>query len=900
MSVTRTTLTAVVPADLATDLVRRPSLDRFLPDIERARLTVVRGPAGWGKTSAMLQWSEAFGRAGRPVLWLAARSGLADLSSFIEAFKIAGIRAGLPWHDVGSQQDDVARSMLLAVPPGLRPVLIIDDAHLLGQEVFDFLARLIDGIEDAATLMLAFRGESRLPLARLRVLGRLAEFDGGDLALPRDEAAEIVVRRVGGPVEANALQKILDETDGWAAGIVAASNLYRRERDQGARVPRLAQLWDEITAYFDEEVLAKQPEDVRRFLIETSILDELNLAACAAVTTELETKRLFATVLADGIFVKPVETANLSFAYHPLFRRFLSERAAVSLGTGHGDLHRRASLFYMSAGDEPRAIEHAATSGDQTFLGDQLEALCEELTYKGYLFRVAELGGALPWPLLSTRPMLLLALAWRRIRNLGFASAERLIAAAVAYRANGIEDGSIAPFDAQRLDHHIRHRRLMLASAQDRMIEVERDTGDLLDELGDDYPYLSCSLLAQLMSARRELYHFHDIMKLEAETRRALCRPGSEFASIALKSSIAPTLMAQGKTELTRSLLCEALARAEGLQAAASAIAPLPALPLAELLYDANELAEAQALVERHLASVRQWGFVDQFASGYLTRARLAFARGDVGGALAGLQEAHLVALECGLDRLRAFVIAEQVRILIKSGQVEEAEAAFRAGDLNPEQEPVPTLNPTRRHESIAVAWLRIQIQRHRLSRARAIARRWLEFVKRRGAIRSAVVFELLLAEISVLQGNRTEAKRAVRAAVELAEPGGWLRIFIDEGEVITTLLAESYGASPSVDSAVDRFAEQLLAISRTGASTPAVSDSESEDEEVSLAGQLAGREIDVLFMVKGGLLNREIGDRLGMTEGTVKWYMQQIYDKLGVRRRQQAVIRARQLGVLP
>lgn len=172
--------------------------------------------------------------------------------------------------------------------------------------------------------------------------------------------------------------------------------------------------------------------------------------------------------------------------------------------------------------------------------------------------------------------------------------------------------------------------------------------------------------------------------------------------------------------------------------------------------------------------------------------------------------------------------------------------------------------------------------------------------MKRRGAIRSAVVFELLLAEISVLQGNRTEAKRAVRAAVELAEPGGWLRIFIDEGEVITTLLAESYGASPSVDSAVDRFAEQLLAISRTGASTPAVSDSESEDEEVSLAGQLAGREIDVLFMVKGGLLNREIGDRLGMTEGTVKWYMQQIYDKLGVRRRQQAVIRARQLGVLP
>lgn len=889
--------TAVLPPATSIELVRRSSLDRFLPEIANARVTTVSGPAGSGKTSAMLQWADAFRESGRPVLWLSTRAGLADIGSFTHALKLAGARAGLPWHSVAPRQDAVAWVALLMAAEDLRPVMFVDDAHLLGDEVLNFLATLIGSARDTATLVLGSRGRLRIPLARLRSLGRLVEVEDSDLTLPRDEAAEIVVRRVGGPVEANALQRILSETNGWSAGIVTASNLYRRERSRGVRSPELSGLWGEIAAYFEEEVLAAQPKEVRQFLIDTSILDRLTPAACAAVMDDDSAEELLASVVSEGIFVQPFEQAQSCYVHHPLFRRFLLERAAVALGTKHAELHRRASQFFVTVGEELRAVEHASASGDETFLADQLDQLGEELTYKGYLFRVAELGGGLPWQLLSVRPMLLLLLAWRRIRNLGFASAERLIAAATACRARGIDDGSLTPFEAERLQHHIRHRHVMLSSAQDHMSDVERDAGALLAELGDDYPYLSCTLLAQLMSARRELYHFHDMLKLEAETQRALGRPGSDFASIALKASIAPTLMVQGKTALTTRMLREALAKAESLPGASAAIAPLPALPLAELLYDLNELEEAHSLVEQHLFAVRQWGFVDQLASGYLTRARLAFARGDVAAALAGLQEAHVVALECGLDRLRAFVVAEQVRMLVKSGQLEEAEAAFRAGDLNPDQEPIPTLNPTRRHESIAVAWLRIEIQRHRLARARKIARRWLEFVRRSGAIRSAVVFELLLAEIAVLQGNRTEAKRAVRAAAELAEPGGWLRMFIDEGEVIATLLANSYGTSPAPDSPVDRFAERLLALTRSGA---AATPGDGNEEEASLTGQLAGREIDVLMMVHAGLLNREIGDRLGMTEGTVKWYMQQIYDKLGMRRRQQAVIRARQLGVLP
>src|SRR3546814_5558549 len=153
----------------------------------------------------------------------------------------------------------------------------------------------------------------------------------------------------------------------------------------------------------------------------------------------------------------------------------------------------------------------------------------------------------------------LLALAWRRIRTLEFASAEKLIGAAEMAIEARISDQIYDSYDGDRMRNMLRHRRIMLEAGRDNMTGIEQEAEALLADLGDDEAYLSCTLLAQLMAARRELYHFHDMLKLEAETRKALGRPGSRFASIALKASVAPTLMAQGKTGFARQFLEEAL-----------------------------------------------------------------------------------------------------------------------------------------------------------------------------------------------------------------------------------------------------------------------------------------------------------------------------------------------------
>lgn len=433
----------------------------------------------------------------------------------------------------------------------------------------------------------------------------------------------------------------------------------------------------------------------------------------------------------------------------------------------------------------------------------------------------------------------------------------------------------------------------MLDVARDDMARVERPAEQLLAEFGDDEPYLSCSILAQVMSARRELFHFQDIMKLEAEARRALDRPGSNFAAIPMKSSIAPTLAAVGKVDAARAMLEDALAMSRTLPAGTSGLSALPGLPLAELHYDLGEFAEARALIEENLGAARTWGFVDQLAAGYIIQARLLATDGDLQGADKVLDEAHLLALEHGLDRLRAYVVGEQVRILTRNGDPLAAERAFRAGGLEPAGDPFPTLEPTRQSEAIAIAWLRVQIQKHNLAAARNVAKRWFGFAKRNGAVRSGVIFELLLAKIAVLSGDLSEARRAIRGAVTLAAPAGWTQVFLDEGDAIGSLLIEAYADAPSSDDLTDRFARRLVS-AFTGA--PPL---DTENDEIGLGNRLLNREIEILKMVAAGLRNREIGNRVGLTEGTVKWYMQQIYDKLGVRRRPQAVMRARQLGLL-
>jgi LuxR family maltose regulon positive regulatory protein len=871
--------------------INRPHLDVMIDAVDGSRVTTICAPAGYGKTITVLRWAEALADRDRPILWLAARAGIGSLDEFVAALISAANEAGLPWGSLpfGLPPHEALARLTAARPH--HPVLIVEDAQLLPREVFDLIALLVASAGDSLTTILVSRSSRTIPVARLRSLGHLVEVGVRTLRFSLAETFELISRSDRGPVDAAWVEQLAHDTEGWPAGVAIARAIRRTRR--GSNTPaRLNGLRREFESYFDEEVISPEPLAIRNFLAATAVLDELTPAACAA-TTELEDAREMLTIVEEtGLFLEATDDERTSYRYHPLFREVLLRRLNDLEPLRGAEFQRRASRFFAATGQPDLALDHAERSGDRAFIADQLELLAEKLTYQGKLYRIVHLTLGMPSTMLVQRPRLALALAWRSIRSLAFESAETLIAMAESDVNARRADEKLETPETHHLLMVIEHLRIMYAAARDKMREVEQRGEPLLQELGDAEPYLSCTLLAQLMTARRELYHSQDMLKLEAEVRHALNQKGSDFAAIALKASIAPTMAVQGRVEAAEHLLREALSAAQSLAAGPrEGIAALPALPLAELLYDRGAFQEAHALVETYLPPAREFGFVDQLAAGHIVRARLIFNKGDLITAVKALEETQVLAIECGLDRLRAYAVGELVRMLIRSGEAGCARKMLEASGLYPEAEPYPTLNPTRQNESVAIAWIRIEMQGSRLAQVRKVAKRWSDFVLRNGALRSAMVFELLLAEIAVLSGDRSEAQRAVREAVMLAAAAGWTQVFVDEGEAIGTLLAEAYGQGAAVESVADRFGEQLINFFR---GAPAA----ANEEDYSADSRLVKREIDILRMVSGGLRNREIGNRLGLTEGTVKWYMQQIYDKLGVRRRPQAVTRARQLGL--
>lgn len=883
--------TVITPPRASHAHIDRPRLRSMLNRIDQSRVTAICAPAGFGKTGTALLWADALAQQGRPVLWLAARAGIFGIDGFLQALGAACAANGIDWLASGSGDPAATFVGAVAALPS-RPVLVIDDAQILPPETLDLVTQIVMSARDATTVIIISRSARTIPLARLRSLGYLVEVGVPELCFSFEETCDLARAISDCEPDREHARQIHDDTQGWPAGAAMALSIENRCRLRGeiAQV-RPSGLRREFETYFDEEVMSLEERPIRDFLVATIVLDELTPSACAAVTGADDARSMLQLVEESGLFLHEVDTERSSYRYHPLFRQMVLRRLNDLDPARASELQRRASMHFAAVGDSLKAVDHARQSGDEIFLADQLERLANPLTYAGYLYLVDDLASSFASSIFESRPNLALAIAWRRIRSMAFESAEMHIAFAEEELRRRIESDS-EQLEARALDLAIQHRRLMLAAARDDMEAIKGGAESLLRQLGDTEPYLSCTLLAQLMTSRRELYHFQDMLRLEAEVRRALSRPGSDFASIALKASIAPTLAAQGKVETAEALLREALAYARNVNG--TGVAAIPALPLAEILYDRGELEEARSLVDEYLPVARQWGFVDQIASGHLVRARLQFNSGDVAGAYKTLEEMQVLAIECGLDRLRACAVSEHVRMSIRCGEPSEARAVLNASGLVPTTEPVPTLNASRRQESVAIAIIRLEMQEHRLAQARRIAKRWSEFVRHNGAMRSSVTFGLLLCEIAILAGDRSEARRAAREAVALAAQAGWTQIFIDEGEAIRSLLHDVYSSGPELSSLPDLFGKRLVAAFSGPASIQP-----PEDEDFGLSGRLVNREVDILRMVGGGLRNREIGDRLGLTEGTVKWYMQQIYDKLGVRRRPQAVSRARQLGVL-
>jgi LuxR family maltose regulon positive regulatory protein len=891
------------------ELIDRPQLLKRAAELRDSRLTIVQAPAGYGKSSLLLQWFYALQAEGACTAWVTLdapdRDPLTFLSYVTEALDLAGHKVDERIRSlIGRERyvstdvltTELANSLLKSKTPVF---LFLDDAHyLIGTHAVECLKALIERAPPQLHVVVSSRETLDIPVARLRAQGQLTELGIGELRFANQEIAEFMAKMGHEDLDSTAIATLEARTEGWIVGVKLASMTLKWD-PQRDRLENFSGERRQVTDFFAEDVLKRQPADMQDFLLRTSVLDRLCPALCDAVTQLGGAREFLDRCERSGLFLISLDAERTWYRYHPLFAEFLRRRLVELYPCEQLILHCRASEWLMEQGSHIEALEQALKGRDPVRAAKILDARCDAMAGAGQDRLIVHFAEQIPPQIQAFYPRIMLAVAWELIVAWQFDDARALLAASRTRFEEMRAEGSLSEREVRGLEHLLVHREMMLAQFQDDMPTAERLCHTLIKDFSDAHPYLKMSLYTSLINILRAQYKLTDFERLDSIAREHLTRLGSPHTFVHEAVS-GPTQFMAGRSEAAIHCLEEGLASAVRIAGVGSGLGGVSALPLAEVYYERNDIERAAELIDKYLESGSYFGYVDQLIGGWLTSARLQRQRGDNTAALRTLDRANAIAARHGFERMRLWVGAERIKLLLRMSRPEEAtQVAKDLGIPRDGESLVPASRVSGQHEARALAWLRLAQSQNRIPEAIKIAKQWRSFFANVRAVRNMIRWDVLVAGLMFLDGQYRPAQRALRQTLSVAAPGRFMRSFLDEGPLIGTLLLEQFSnASPATD-ATDRFAAELAAIFEQEMGRPVGSSQYPEPDALRLGGAVSAREMEILTMVGSGMLNREIGEKLGMTEGSVKWYLQQIYNKIGVRRRSQAVERARQFGLI-
>lgn len=891
-----------------TGVVPRTRLLHRLDEGARKRLTLLSAPAGFGKTTLVAAWAA---EAELPVAWLSLDEGDGDAPGFLR-YLIAALRevAG----DVGSEaltalaspQPPETATLLAGLVNELAALehdvaVVLDDYHAVdAREVDAALAFLLDRAPPRLHLVLTTREDPDLPLARLRARGQLTELRAADLRFTTDEAADFLRDAAGVVLSAEQVAALEARTEGWIAGLQLAALSMRGRDDVAAFVRAFAGDHRFVVDYLVDEVLRRQPEEVRGFLLETSVLARVSASLCEAVTGRPRCDRLLDALERGNLFLVPLDDRRRWFRYHHLFAEMLRAHLEADRPDRAAELRGRASAWFEAEGDADEAVRYAREADDLPRVADLAERFGPAMRAAYRPGQVVAWLSALPDPLLRERPFACVELA-RAATEIGrLDEAERRLEDAERWLPGPEGDAprGVASAGPRRvpLEAAIATARAYLAQAGADMDTTVRHARRALDLLPEEEVFergvvLALQGLAQW--SRGEIDAGHDAF---AEGLAAMARAGG-MLGLSPRYVLADMRIAQGRFREAERIYRDALA---GVAAADVGTAPMGAanmeLGLAEVACERGDLDGCA----RHLAASEAMGkgavHLDTEYRWHLLRARLAQDAGDIDGALRELDEAERSFYPTPVPDVRP-IAAQRTCVLLAAGRSTEAEAWAADRGLAPDDPP----SYLREFEQLVLA--RILLARHRaggdaaaLGAALALLDRLERHAEAQG--RSASVTEILVVRALAHEadGDAASAAAVLTRALDLAEPEGWLRVVTREGEPMRRLLRE---VGPRT-----RFARAVAAAmpARDAAALGPASGGADPPEAgppAPLLEPLSERELEVLRLIADGLSNQQIAARLYRALPTVKGYNREIFAKLQVTRRTEAIARARELGLL-
>ncbi|HIV73068.1 MAG TPA: LuxR C-terminal-related transcriptional regulator [Candidatus Aquabacterium excrementipullorum] len=861
-----------------------------------AKLVLVRAPAGFGKTTAMLQARAGLEEQGIATAWLTLDRADNDVSRFLSGLGAAVARLAMEPVAQGTPVD-VVESLARHNAPF---ALFLDDFELIQEPaVLGLVREIIDHLPRRGQLVLGSRGLPDLGLGRLRARGQLVELDTEHLRFSLEETTHFFQLRSAQPLSTEALARLHGKTEGWVAALwLASMALDRRGSTDSDFIERISGSNRAIADYLAEDVLAHQGTEVREFLLRTSILRQLNVSVCQALNPRLDSARVLEQLDSANLFLTPitgVEGSGPLWRYHSLFADFLRNQLAREHPDELPRLHLAASAWYESQGQAVPAVEHAIEGGDFPHALSLLEPHADEFLFKGQLRLLARWFGVIPDEALATHPRLQAIRVWATCFTQGPWQAMDQLERIDTDRADAA------------LSANVNALRPLLLAMMDRYEDAYRVGHESLATLPSASAFADSVLTNAMANVVSVMGHHHEAHRLLDAARAT--QGSSHFVRMYTESMEGLLDLQEGRLRQATARFRMAVTGGHGTTYNHTNGHAWAGIFYASVVYEADQLDQAEHLLNVYLPLARDVGLPDHMILSHVLRSRIAFLRGDIDAAFHALTELEYLGHHRQLPRVVASAKLERSRMLLLQGHAQASrDELSRANDQ--------------------ILWQRVARQRlpaHELHDLRLARLRWdicfgdaqqamlplqEELLDAQARTRHGRVHKLRVLQALAQQrtGDIRGATETLLAVLRQTCHDGFIRLILDEGPAVAVLLHRCQAhlqtealntASPvhePTDPIFDEYLQRLLKI--VGPVALAETDSSGTPAQ-PLAEPLTRKEIRVLQLLAEGYSNGAMAEKLFVSDSTVRTHLRNINLKLGTHSRTQAVAIARKLAVI-
>jgi len=866
----------------------------------RVPLTLVSAPAGFGKTTLI---ASAMRTCSMPFAWLSLEKQDDQPRRFFN-YLVAALQCTDP--ALGSQAaklvreaDDLsAEAVMSSLVNDLEGsqedfALVLDDVHLLSSlAVHEALTFLLDHCPPSFHLVVLTRADPPLPLARLRARGQMVELRAADLRFTRSEAARFLNDLMNFNLDEDAVAALEGRTEGWVAGLQMAALSMQGRADVAAFINEFAGTNRFIMDYLLEEVLGRERQDVQDFLLQTSILSRLNGPLCDAVMGGSGSQAVLEELEERSLFLTPLNGQRCWYRYHLLFADLLQARL-LQMGKAHMTrLYARAATWCEQEGHISEAVGYALAAEDYEHAATMIADYWGSRTNMGEIETVQQWLAALPEPIINENPTLSTAYCWM----LWFTGQITLIEPYLADAGTALQNAIITT-DSTEMDTAFYELgaeqaalRSILARYRGDFKEAARLAEGALASIPEHMPVHAAAQLRSIIylalaSACEGAGDLQGAVAAYYESIR-FSRMIASVSGMAIAYRLVGALRILGRLHEAGAACRDILAylASEGLH-------DLPAagilhMAMSEVLAEQNDLDAAREHLARAYELGKWSGRLDAVRNAVYTTMRLGLAQGDLEESLAAVEKALSALGSVPSPLARSELLSLKARMLVRQGSLAEAahnaeEAARLAGEERGQTAEMAHLAAAR----VMAARVEPQEAADKLKQSIVCAQEGA----RHG---TALELHILRSLACVRHNNIPEALKEVQQALALAESGGFVRIFLDEGQTMHKIL--NSWLVHAGESSLRTFAEDLLsqfeATQQEGGPSRATT---------GLVEPISPRELEILQLMAQGRTNKEIAARLVISPGTVKAHTSSIYRKLDAANRTEAVARARQLGIL-